>query len=259
MNLETITSKQNSQIKTLKKLALVKHRESLGKFAVENLTIIYDAFLAGHSFVELFVTQEFIDKHRSEFEYLQTNLTAKFYLITEEVNKSFSQLITAPGLTAVYNIQPSLIDLKRSVIYLNSISDPGNLGTILRTALAFDFKNIVLDKKCVDVYNSKTIQAAKDAIFKLNILVDEQGDWLMENKDNFSIYTTSSHQGKNLSKFKPAGNFCLVLGSESHGVDQKIVDLAKEQIRIEMTGQLESLNVATATAILLYSFRNFKL
>ena len=247
---QIITSLDNSQVKLLGKLSLKKYRQEFGQFMVENFIIIFDALVSGFDFESVFVTQEFIDKHPDEIRFLQKQSRANnFYLIDEKINKSYSELDTASGITAVYNIKAKEIS-QSSVIYLNGISDPGNLGTIMRNCLAFGFENLVLDKTCTDVYNSKTINAAKDSVFKLNILEDKDDTWLVQN--TLPIYTTSSHCGKNLSEFKPAPNFCLVLGSESHGVEQGIFERAAETIKIEMSDQIESLNVASSAAILLY-------
>lgn len=250
---QPIASLDNSQIKRLSKLTQKKYRQEFGKFIVENFVIIHDALSDGFDFEAFFVTQEFIDKHQEGIAFiLKKSKVKNFYLIDKKINKSYSEFDTPSGVTAVYNTVTKKIS-KASVIYLNGISDPGNLGAIMRNCLAFDFVNLVLDKTCVDVYNPKTINSAKDAIFKLNILEDKDGSWLAKN--NLPIYTTSSHSGKKLSNFLPASDFCLVLGSESHGVKQEILKQAKETIKIEMSDKIESLNVAAATAILLYELR----
>jgi len=245
-----ITSPQNNQIKLLQKLNAKKYRQELKQFTVENLAIISDALKDGHDFVALFATEEFIAKHPDQFKYLQDNSQAKdFYLIDAKINKHYSNLDTPSGITTVYNITKKALD-KTSAIYLNGVSDPGNLGTIMRSALAFNFTNLVLDENCVDVYNPKVVSAAKDAIFKLNIIEDKSVLWLK--RQNLPIYTTSSHDGVNLTRFKPARAFCLVLGSESHGVSPEIEKLATTSLKIAMSDKIESLNVATAAAILLY-------
>jgi len=245
-----ITSPQNNQIKLLQKLNSKKYRQELKQFTVENLTIILDALKSGHDFAALFVTEEFIAKHQGQFKYLQDNSKSQsFYLIDAKINKHYSNLDTPSGITAIYNVKEKILD-KTSVIYLNGISDPGNLGTIMRSALAFNFTNLVLDENCVDIYNPKIINAAKDAIFKLNVIEAKTADWLNRNK--LPIYATSSHSGVNLARFKPAKVFCLVLGSESHGVSPAISKLADTNLKIEISNKLESLNVATAAAILLY-------
>ena len=186
---KSISSQKNSQIRLLRKLSLKKYRKQTGKFTVENLAIIYDGLKSGYHFEELFVTQAFIDKNKTKFEYLQEHSNLKeYYLIDESLNKSYSQLDSPSGITAVYTIRPSSLDEKKSVIYLNGIKDPGNLGTIMRSALAFDVVNIVLDSTCVDAYNFKTISAAKDSIFKLNIIEDKNGTWLRDGKGVLPIY-----------------------------------------------------------------------
>lgn len=249
-NYQEITSPQNSQIKLLEKLNAKKYRHELGLFPVENLTIILDALKAGFDFEALFVTEEFADKREEELKYIQENSQAEnYYLINSKLNKIYSNLDTPSGITAIYKFIDKKAD-KSSVLYLNGVSDPGNLGTIMRSALAFGFVNLVLDNTCVDVYNSKVINAAKDAIFKLNIFEDKTGKWLIDTK--LPVYATSSYLGESIRDLKPAKNFCLVLGSESHGVSPEIIKLAKKCIKIEISSQMESLNVATAAAILLY-------
>jgi TrmH family RNA methyltransferase len=251
---QVITSLQNNQIKLLEKLNSKKSRQESKKFIVENLAIIFDALKAGYDFEALFITEDFANKHQSELQYLQSNSKSKnFYLIDDKLNKHYSNLDTPSGITAIYSIKPKELN-KTSVVYLNGISDPGNLGTIMRSALAFNFVNLVLDKHCVDVYNSKVISAAKDAIFKLNIIEDRAGKWLQDNK--LPVYAASAHDGVNLAEFKPLKAFCLVLGSESHGINPEILEIAKKSLKIEISEKIESLNVAAAAAILFYELRN---
>ncbi len=254
MQTEIITSQQNSQIKLLKKLTLKKYRHQVDKFMVENLTIIYDALVSNYYFESLFVTKEFINKHKEKFNYLLKNSKiTKYYLIDKKINKHYSKLDTPSEITAIYKMRLSTLAPKKSVIYLNNINDPNNLGAIMRNCLAFNFVNIIVDDKCADIYNYKTINAAKDSIFKLKIISDRNNKWLKENKNILPIYTTSSHQGINLKEFKPTKNFCLVFGNESHGVSDNIIKLAKNKIKIEISKNIESLNVSSSTAILLYA------
>ncbi len=255
-NVKEISSQKNTQIKWLKKLSLKKFRRQNNKFTVENLSLIYDALKNGYDFQELFVTQDFIDRNKEKFDYLkkQSKLDS-YYLIDDQLNKHYSQLDTPSGITAVYESKQSTLDESKPVLYLNSIKDPGNIGTIMRTALAFDIPNIVLDATCVDIYNFKSISAAKDSIFKLNIIEDQDGAWINDNKTNFPIYVANSNEGENLAKIKTAKKFCLVLGSESHGVSDDIIALADKNIRIEISQQIESLNVASAAAILLFALK----
>jgi len=250
---ETITSLQNNHIKLLKKLALKKYRYEYNQFTVENLTIICDALASGYDFETLFVTAEFVTRHLDKFQYLQDNSKGNYHLIDEAINRHYSELDTPSGITAVYKFQAKPITPGESVIYLNAVSDPGNLGTIMRTALAFNFTNLVLDENCVDIYNPKTISAAKDSIFKLNILEDKTGDWLKNNK--LPLYVTSAKGDSDLNDFKAAKHFCLVLGSESHGISEAIENLADSKIKIDISDKIESLNVSVAAAILFYKLK----
>jgi RNA methyltransferase, TrmH family len=253
---QVITSTQNFRIKLLKKLALKKYRHEQGLFFIESLTIIYDALASGYDFESFFMTDEFVSKNKKSIDaILKLSNCTDYFLVDDKINKHYSQLDTASGITAVFKLQNKELS-DASVIYLNSVGDPGNLGTILRSALAFGFVNMVLDENCADVYNAKAINAARDAIFKINIAIDHSGKWLKNCP--LPIYASSSHIGQDLENFRPKSNFCLVLGSESYGVSSKILDKAAKTIRIETTGQIESLNVASAAAILLYQFRKIK-
>ena len=249
--MEQIKSNQNSKIKLLKKLTLKKYRQESGKFVVENLAIIHDALRGGFEFEFLFVTNEFASKNAEKFEYLERHCKKeRIFLIDEKINKYFSQLETPAGIAAVFFVRSTTLNNDRPVIYLNGVSDPGNLGAILRTALAFGFENIVMDENCADLYNAKVVSAAKDAIFKLSIAADKAGEWLKKTK--LPIYVTSSHGGVALGKFKTAENFVLVLGSEGQGVTEWIMKKAKVKIKIEMSDKIESLNVAVAAGVLMY-------
>jgi len=256
LEITEISSQKNTQIKLLRKLALKKYRRQRNQFTVENLAIIYDALKNGTHFKELFVTSNFINKHREKFDYLQKCSPQKeCYLIDEDLNKSYSQLDTPSGITAIYDIKSKLLDKNKSVLYLNGIKDPGNIGTIMRTALAFDVTNIVLDDGCVDIYNFKSINAAKEAIFKINVIEDKERIWLKEQKNSLPIYAANSHAGISLSEIKSEKRFCLVLGNEAHGVSQDIITLADKNIHVEISKYIESLNVSSAAAILLYGLK----
>ncbi len=257
MDVHEITSQKNTQIKLLRKLAQKKYRRQRNQFTVENLAIIYDALKSGYDFTGLFVTNRFIEKNQEKFAFLQEHSKINFYYLIDEVlNKSYSQLDTPSGITAIYDIQSKSLNKMKSVLYLNGLKDPGNIGTIMRTALAFDVPNIVLDAGCVDIYNFKAINAAKDAIFKVNIYEDKEGTWLDNKKNILSVYVAHSHQGVPLSEIQRSKNFCLILGNETRGVSEALIKFADKEIHIPISKQIESLNVSVAAAILLHGLQN---
>ncbi|OGI10566.1 MAG: hypothetical protein A2Y40_04505 [Candidatus Margulisbacteria bacterium GWF2_35_9] len=250
----TITSSSNEKIKFLRKLGQKKYRDDSGMFYVENLKTICDAFDSGYIFDSLFITQDIYEKEAQLLKPILNNSQAVF-IINEQINKSFSFLDTPSGICAVYKKSIKKIDLSKSVIYLNSINDPGNLGTILRTALAFDFCNIVIDETSVDLYNPKTLGAAKDAVFKLNIELDDNQFLLKKIKTDMPIYATRLTDAIELSELNPPDLFCIVFGNEALGISESTSKLADQFIGIRMNKQMESLNVAITASIMLYRLR----
>ncbi|MFH0951430.1 MAG: RNA methyltransferase [bacterium] len=251
----TITSSANGQIKHLKKLQTKKTREQSGEFVVENLTTIIDAAQAGHLPQRLYLTPELLDKVKARLPKILAKL--KPVIINQQVNKHYSSLATPSGITAVYEQLPATANLNKSLIYFNAISDPGNLGALLRSAMAFGLTNVVLDEDCADLYNPKTLTATKEAIFKLQISVDHQRQLFQEIKKNLPVYATSL-QGKNLQPLLTAKKYCLVLGNEAKGVSAEIIKTADQLVKIPMTKNMNSLNVAIAGSIIFYELHRAK-
>lgn len=248
MNMKIIST-ENEKIKFLKKLGEKKFRDESGQFLVENLIIIFDAMRVGFMPAQLFVSEEFLNKSDEKLDLIVEKFSEHF-VINEKVNKYFSSLSTPSGIAAIFDKTQKEINLDEIVIYLNAINDPGNLGTILRTAVAYDLKNIVVDEKCADIYNAKTISAAKDAIFKLNITKDDNLKIFEEIKKAMPVFITSLKGETMDDKIFQKEKFCLVLGNEANGVDKNILELADQLIRIDMSKNIESLNVAVAAGIL---------
>jgi len=251
MQAKTITSIDNAKIKQLKKLQLKKYRRDMNCFVVENLAIIQDAASDGYLYEDIFLTEKFVEDHLQILDNLSKKVGNKSYFeITDKINRTFTKLDSPAGIAAIYLMRERELKKGQSVVYLNGINDPGNLGTIFRSALAFGFKNIVVDANCVDIYNAKVINAAKDSFFKLNIIEDKEGNWIKT--VDMPIYATSSHASMSVSKVDIVKPFCLILGNETHGVDKNILKLAKQNIKIDISKDIESLNVAAAASILFY-------
>lgn len=255
MNIIELESRDNWKIKNLSKLKLKKYRQKEGKFVVENWKIIQDATADKIYFSEIFVTKNFLEKNKERLEDIFSGSKAQYlFLISEKIISQISSLKNPEGILAVYHIKENKLNFEKDIIYLDSISDPGNMGTILRSALAFGLEDIVLNEGCVDIYNPKVIQAAKDAIFKLNIVFDSKADALKEiKKSGAKIIATDVRDGGELEdNFKDKKNFCLILGSESKGVSQEALSLADGFINIKTTNKIESLNVAVSAGIIFY-------
>jgi TrmH family RNA methyltransferase len=246
--MKKITSTSNEKIKHLKKLGNKKYRDKTGEFLVENLRIIYDVFQNRFKPKELFICEELLNKKDERLEYILDKFV-DYFIIDNKVNKYYSSLVTPSGISAVYEQVERKINFDSIVVYLNNVSDPGNLGSILRTALAFNIENIVVDGGCVDIYNSKTISSAKDAILKLNIEQDKKLDIFYKIKDKMKIYSTRMDGGASIKNIKDK-KFCLVFGNEANGVSEEILKLSDAFVSIEMSDKIESLNVGVSAGIL---------
>lgn len=254
MKLSEIISKDNSKIKYLKKINNKKYRQETNSFFIENFKTIKDALNSGYCFEQLYVTSAFLKKHKEYLEKL--TLKAKvfqIYVLADKLSSQFSNLSSPSGICAVYFIEKKKIQKNKSLVYLNNINDPGNLGAILRTALAFGFKNVVLDKNCADLYNYKTLAASKDSIFKLNIIKDESFQELVNIKKDMKIIVSSLDGDTNYNAIIKEKPVCIVFGNEASGVSDEVLGLADYKIKISIK-DTESLNVVSAASVILYKF-----
>ena len=143
--------------------------------------------------------------------------------------------------------------IKDKVLCLDNIQDPGNLGTIIRSAVAFNFDTIILNNESVDLYNDKVIRACEGMIFNINIIrcnLKEKLDQLK--KDNYKIIGTSVKNNNLLKNIETGNKFAIVLGNEGKGISKEIDELCDDYIYIKMNDKCESLNVAVASSIIMY-------
>jgi RNA methyltransferase, TrmH family len=248
-----IKSKDNKNLKLLNKLKLKKYRDKHKLFKVENFKIIKDTFKRGYCFKSIFFSKSFTKKNKSEYGEILKNIKAdNIFLVEDKLFDYFSELDSSSGVIAIYDFKKTEKITDDRVIYLNGVSDPGNLGTIIRTMLAFKFYNLVLDEKCADIYNLKTINAAKEAIFKVNFIKDKNKIWIKNCK--LPIYATDSNKGEDFREVKIKDKFCFIFGSEGRGVEKEILSLSKKRLKIQISEEVESLNVAIALGIILEKF-----
>ena len=136
---------------------------------------------------------------------------------------------------------------------LDNIQDPGNLGTIIRSSVAFNIDTLVLGSGCVDLYNPKVIRATQGLLFHQNIIERNLEELITElKKENYVILGTDVTNGKELKTLPKYDKYALIMGNEGHGIDPRINSLCDESIYIEMNNNCESLNVAVACSIILY-------
>ena len=237
--IQVISSKQNNLIKEVAKLSNASFRKEKGVYKVDGFHMFEMAKESG-DLLYIFATKKVDDLDEKIVQ----------YIVSEDILKKVSSSVSPQGIVSVCKMRSSKDIKNDKVLYLDDVSDPGNLGTILRTALAFGYLDVILSENCCSIYNEKALQSSQGAIYKLNIKI---GDDLNNLKDfGYKVLATEIKGSKSLKEITPPKKHVLVLGNEAHGVSQKVLKIADERIRIDIKN-IESLNVAIAGAIAMYS------
>ena len=237
-----ILSKNNQKVKDACALKLKKARLEKGLFLMEGIKNLDLALTYGN--VKTIFTSIGLPKIGKDIE---------TYKVNDEVLRKLAVSENPEGVVFACEMPKPKKDKKdyHKIVYLDQINDPGNLGTIIRTAVAFNYDAVVLSKGSVDLYNEKVIAASKGAIFLIDAFVSNIKDY----KDKQIIVSTLDENSVPLNECKKPNDFVLVLGNESHGVSEPIIKLANKLIKIEMNDVIDSLNVAMAGAILMNYFK----
>ena len=235
------SSVNNEKIKNIKKLNTKKYRDETNLYLVEGEHLVKEAY-------ENNVLEELI-----LLENTNINLDIKTSYVTKNVLNFISNLETPNGIIGICKKKESNLKGNKIVI-LEDIQDPGNLGTIIRSSVAFNVDTLVLSSNTVDLYNPKVIRATQGMMFKLNIIIENDLENLIKNlkQNNYTIYTTNVKNGNSLKTIEKKDRIAIIMGNEGSGVSDKLNSLADEYLYIDMNKNCESLNVAVATSIILY-------
>lgn len=240
-----IESTDNEKIKYYRKIRSSKYIKECGEFIVEGEHLVEEAITSG-------VAKEVILLGGKDYK---TELP-KIY-VNERVLKTISLLEAPQYIMAVCKVKYISEEYGNRILILDNVSDPGNLGTIIRTSVAFGVSSIVLSENSVNVYNDKVIRASQGMIFKINIFEKELTSFIKEIKSkNIKVYGTDLSESKTLSELSKPDSYALVLGNEGAGVRKEILGLCDEKVIIEMNNECESLNVGISAGIILYEWRN---
>jgi len=241
-----ITSFDNDKVKYLKKLSKKKYRDLYNEFLVEGRHLVIEAYK--HNMLKEIIL---CDGEVTPFD-------VPYTVVSYEVMKKISEVETPQKIMGICKkIEDTTIGSR--ILLLDEIQDPGNMGTIIRSAVAFDIDTIILSKNCVDLYNPKIVRSTQGMLFHIPILIydfDELIPMLKELK--IPIYATRVEYGTDVSTLKDEEKkrFALLMGNEGNGVHPKYLELSDKNLYIPMSNGVESLNVAIATSILLYELRN---
>ena len=239
--------------KTIHSLRHAKHRKFYNKFVIEGKRIVRSALVYNANIDTIFCIDNFLKENKSWVQkYLKKGTTIK--KIDKKTLLKISNTKSPQGILAVCDI-PKQNRIKLTIdrwIYLDKISDPGNMGTLIRSCAWFGIKNIALSPKCADPYNPKTIRAAMGAHFVVTIYPNTD---LSIFKNTHKIIAADL-RGENASTYEFPNKCVLVLGSEAHGISNQNLDCIEDFIFINKLGSGNSLNVSTAGSILIYLLMN---
>ncbi|ATD55272.1 TrmH family RNA methyltransferase [Clostridium chauvoei] len=249
-----IESKDNALFKATKKLKEKKNRIKEGKYIIEGFRLIEEAFKANLQ-VEYIILSE--DSKEKLNEYLEEYIDkdSKIYVVNNNLIMQLTSTEHPQGVVAVVKNRELPQEIKGDFYLLcDKVQDPGNLGTIIRTAHAAGVDGIILTKGTVDIYNDKTIRSTMGSIFYVPIVYeDEDLTFLKKLKDNgFKLVATSLEESKDFFKEDLKGKIILSVGNEGNGISDEIFSKADKKVKIPMPGGAESLNVAIATSIILF-------
>lgn len=258
MQIQKITSRNNDYIKEIAKLSDRKNRERSGKFCFEGRKLFEEAIKENLPLESVLITDDFLP----EFEGKEYSF--KVFNVSREVYEKISFEKSPEGIFCVskaldklhilYIIYNGRV-LNAPFIILDGIRDPGNLGTILRTASAFGYENVILSDDCADVYNPKTIRASMGAVFrqKTSRVKDMPSTVKALRENGMKVYSAALDKNAvSLKNITADSSVAFIIGNEGNGIRREVIDASSGSVIIPMESSTESLNAASAATILLW-------
>lgn len=253
--MKEITSTSNTQVKAWKKTATKKGRQKTNTYLLDGWHLVKEAIATDKNIRSILVTETF--KHKDE---LNTELDADYYLISEQVATHLSETKTPQGIFAEVVLDQEEIDPKTvsgAWLLLDGVQDPGNIGTMVRTADAAGFSGVVFGEKTADMYQPKVVRSMQGSQFHLQLVNSDLTPWIDAFKQN-SIPVFGSELNEQARSYREVGqhsDFALIMGNEGNGMQQKFLDQTSLNLYIPIVGQAESLNVAVAAGILMFQLK----
>ena len=234
-----ITSVNNDRVKELVKLKDKKYRDRNGIFFVEGEDVVFEAY-KNSLIKELYV-----------LDGIDVDMKVPVTYVSVDVMKKISDMESISEYYAVC-YKKKECNIGNRLVILDNIQDPGNMGTILRTADSLNMKQIIVSPGTADCYNSKVVRSTMGAIFRVNVIERDLEKVIKEmQKREIKIYATDLKTNKTIYDVDYEKS-AVIIGNEANGVSKNVLELADERIKIPMPGKTESLNAAVATGVILY-------
>ena len=244
--MHSVKNLSNNKIKEITKLHQKKYRDETKLFIAEGKKIFEEVLTEKIEIVEIYALEAFKPTKKAD------SIT---YISESEMKKISTTASACEVLVIAKQKEHQLNNVKgNKIILLDRISDPGNLGTIIRSAAAFNIYGIILYGDCVEIYSPKVIRSCAGNFFKTPIVRIKD---LKELKDNFKDYTfisTALRQGNNIEpkELKNIGKTVIMFGSEADGLNKDLIKIADKNVLLEMNKNVESLNLSVSASILMY-------
>lgn len=256
--MQVITSKDNEIVKNIKKLKDKKNRDEVGLYVIEGVKMLEEAIEEKANIKKIIICEECLKAGDLEQKVLYEVAKYNCIYVNTKVFNTLTDVVAPQGILAVV-AKPSKdtkINYDQDIILaLDGIQDPGNLGTILRTADSVNLKQIIVTKNTADSYNPKVVRSTMGAILRVKIIeTDDLAKTLKEIKKNkFKIVVTALDANESIYDVE-YNKKVIVIGNEANGVSKEVQALADNKVKIPMLGRTESLNASVATGVMLYEY-----
>lgn len=248
-----IESKSNSLFKDLKKLKdKKKYREEKKQYIIEGFRFVKEAIKANAYLESIIITENFYNKEKIFIDSINEQ-GLKIIIMSKILLDELCDTENPQGIIAVVQINDKILKEGNTVILVDKVQDPGNMGTIIRTAHAVGARGIITTKGTVDIYNDKVLRSSMGSIFYVPVIEDYDLEIVKNLKNQGYKLLVSSLQGKNnFFEEKLTGNIIIAVGNEGNGVSDEVYEISDIKVKIPMPGNSESLNVAIATSVMMY-------
>lgn len=252
--MEQIISAKNERVKKWAKLKTKKGRTTFNQYILESWHLVSEAINAKQPVDVILTTDKQYELHQEDID----TFSGEVIEISEDVAKTLGSTSTPQGIFGIVNLESNLevanIDYSGAWLLLDQIQDPGNIGTMVRTADAAGFNGVVFGTGTSSQFNPKVLRSMQGSQFHVNIFEGDLNDWISKFKDNHvPVYGTELNpKAVGYLDVNPTENVALIMGNEGNGMQDELLDQTDKNIYIPIKGRAESLNVAIAAGILMF-------
>ncbi len=254
-----ITSRKNPVISDIIKLYDKKQRDSSLLFLASGIKLLREAMLSGLKIEYVFFTQDALEKYESDIDLCKD---AKLYLVSDSVFEKLTSEKAPQGIVSVIKRDEYITHFEnvngKSFVILEDLQNPLNLGAIIRCAYSLGFENIVLGGNCADAFGDKCVRSAMGSLFKVNLYRANNTTEIITaiKKSGSRVFCTCLDEtSKKLGSFEFKNTDSIVIGNEGHGASIETINMCDEKLYIPMNKGAESLNAATACAIVMWEMK----